>query len=302
MSGAHLFRESRAEAKPQTVVSSSHSHEGNLQDGMDAEISDGRCHPLDQTMLVFLLRTTTCLLFTEDWVMVKMRLFQQSQLLTSHQLPTYSMICGCSKYILAQATVRKMGSVPMDFVNVIQDFTASTALIQHVLDPCAATMTTTFSIVLIVATTAQKESKFRVNLMPKKTFLRDPPKVFAMGLVRVSALLRTSETTAAFWIVSTIAVLQVIVASSFRNQDASAKMDLRANTASTRNAKPTAPIRTEFAIVRLESACAMLYILLTIGGHRGQYGRAKTAPTCQHGVDKQLPMFGNHWLSLLSLP
>ena len=120
----------------------------------------------------------------------------------------------------------------MDFVSVTQGFTELTVLIRHVQDPCAATMTVTFSTALIAASIAQKESKFHVNLMPMKTSSRELKKAFAMGLVRVSALLHTSERTAAFWTARTTAASTVTAASSSLNQDVSAKMDSPESTAS----------------------------------------------------------------------
>jgi hypothetical protein len=193
-----------------------------------------------------------------------------------------------------------MESAPMDFVSVIQVFTGSTAPIQLVLDPCATTTTTTFSTALIVATIVQKESKFHVNLMTRKTSSQVLPKAFAMASVRVSALHHTSERTAAFWIVSTIVVSMVTAASSFRNQDASVKMASRENTANIENANITARIRTESVLATLENARAMLSTLLTTEEYRGTRGRVMIVPTYQHGVDKNPSLYCNRWLLLLS--
>eukprot|EP00985_Skeletonema_marinoi_P024557 scaffold17147_cov148-Skeletonema_marinoi.AAC.2 len=121
-----------------------------------------------------------------------------------------------------------------------------------------------------------------------------------MASVRVSALLHSSERTAAFWIVSTIVLSMVTAASSFRNQDASAKMASQENSVSGENANITARIRTESVITRPENARAMLSTLLTTEEYRGTRGRVMIVPTYQHGVDKKPSLFGNHWLLLLS--
>jgi len=211
----------------------------------------------------------------------------------------YSMIFGCLKYIPAQKTARKMESAPMDIVSVTQDFTVLTAPIRRVLDQCVVMMKTTFSTVLIAVMILQEESKFLVNSM--KTSSQVHLKVFAMGSVRVSALLRTLGRTAVYWIVSIIAVSMVTAASSFRNRDACVTTDTQENTASTENASITALTRTEFAIQRREDVIAMLYIPPTPEESSGLHGRAKTAPGFQHGVDEQPSLFCHHLLSFLPL-
>ena len=88
----------------------------------------------------------------------------------------------------------------------------------------------------------------------------------------------------------------VTAASSFRNQDACARMAMQVNTASTENAGTIVAIQTGFVIMRQESACAILSILLTIEEYHGIFGRAMIAAFHQHSVDKKPTLFGHHWL------
>ena len=109
-----------------------------------------------------------------------------------------SMTFGWVKYIPAQATAQQMEFATMDFASVIRDFMVSTAPIQLVLDPCVAMMKTTFSTVLIVATIAQKVSKFHVNSMTMRTSSQVHLTAFVMGSELVSVPHPSSGRTAVF--------------------------------------------------------------------------------------------------------
>lgn len=132
--------------------------------------------------------------------------------------------------------------------------------------------------------------------MMKTTSSRVLVKVFAMGLVRVSALLHTSAKTAVFSIVNTIAASMDIVASSILKLGACARTGTKENIASIESVHTTAPTPTASAIKTLGSVCAILYILLLIEGYHGVFGRVRTAPICQCSVEKQptLTLFGYH--------